>query len=87
MDYETLLRGGAVVAAALLVAGPGVVAYAKTAIGRLRQGAAGWGREDVKDAHTVLEIAKRLRDEGNAKGVSLCQELIDAILNPAGGKK
>lgn len=32
------------------------------------------------DAHLILDVAGRLRAAGNAKGVDLCHQLIDAIL-------
>jgi hypothetical protein len=38
--------------------------------------------ETLEDAHTILEIASRLKAAGNAKGVELCQQLIDVILQP-----
>lgn len=75
MDYDFIIRGCAVVAAIALLAGPRLVAVAKTV--RLPVAA----KEDVMaDAHTVLEIASRLKAAGNVKGVELCKSLIDSIL-------
>jgi hypothetical protein len=34
----------------------------------------------LTDAHTVLEIARRLQVAGKTKGVELCQQLIDVML-------
>ena len=87
LDNDTLIRAGAVVAAVALVAGQRLVEYAKTAIQRLRRVA-----PEVKvsrdDTHTVLEIARRLKDAGNTAGVALCQQLLDVMLNPKeSGKK
>lgn len=76
MDYEFLLRAGAVVAAVALLAGPRLVAVASSL--RLPKAP----RETLADAHTILEIASRLKSDGNAKGVELCQNLIDVILRP-----
>lgn len=36
--------------------------------------------DPTSDAHLVLDIAGRLRAAGNSKGVDLCHQLIDAIL-------
>lgn len=87
LDNDTLIRAGAVVAAVALVAGQRLVEYAKAAIQRLRRVA-----PEVKvsrdDTHTVLEIARRLKDAGNTAGVALCQQLLDVMLNPKeSGKK
>jgi hypothetical protein len=75
MDYDFIIRAGAVVAGVALLAGPRLVAVAKTF--RLPVAA----KEDVMaDAHTILEIASRLKTAGNLKGVELCKSLIDTIL-------
>lgn len=73
-----LLRAGAVVAAALLMASPYLVGlvrqYWPTA--KLRTA------KQPDDAYTVIEIARRMQAAGNKKGVALCQQLLDVILSP-----
>lgn len=82
LDNETLLRAGAVVAAVALVAGQRLVEFAKATVQRV------WKKAPVSqvvtrdDTHTVLEIARRLKDAGNTAGVALCQQLLDVMLNP-----
>jgi hypothetical protein len=71
---ETLFRAVAVVAAIALVAGPRLVALAKAAFSGAE------GVSPLTDAHTVLEIARRLQVAGKTKGVELCQQLIDVML-------
>lgn len=85
-DAETVVRVGSVVAAAAVLVGPWLVDRAKAAwaaaqglVPRPEQ------RPEVRpvpadDLHVVLEIAKRLRDAGLPKGVELCQQLIDVML-------
>lgn len=42
----------------------------------------------VEDMTTVLHLANKLRLEGNAEAVALCQQLLDAMLGyKPGGKK
>lgn len=82
MDYDFILRACAVVAAAALLAGPRLVAVAKAV--RLPAVAAK-AVDPLADAHTILEIASRLKAVGNGKGVELCQAIIDTML--AGAKK
>lgn len=84
LDNETLIRAGAVVAAVALVAGQRLVEYAKAAFQRLRQKTTVAPEVKVPrdDTHTVLEIARRLKDAGNTAGVALCQQLLDVMLNP-----
>jgi hypothetical protein len=72
---DALIRTLAAVAAIAVVAGPRLVALVRSAV-------AG-GRQEVSplaDAHTILEIARRLQVAGKAKGVELCQQLIDVML-------
>lgn len=73
-----LIRAGAVVAAALLMATPYLVGlvrkYWPTATTRTAK--------QPDDAYTVIEIARRMQAAGNKKGVALCQQLIDVILSP-----
>lgn len=90
IDNETLIRAGAVVAAIALVAGQRLVEYAKAAVQRLRQSTTVAKKVTTSgdDTHTVLEIARRLKEAGNTAGVALCQQLLDVMLNPReSGKK
>jgi len=88
MDYEFLLRAAAVVAAAALVAGPSVVAYGRQAVqGLFSSWAGGRAGSIADDAHTVVEIAKRLQAAGSKRGVELCQQLLDVMLQPEPVKK
>jgi pseudouridine-5'-phosphate glycosidase len=86
LDNETLIRAGAVVAAIALVAGQRLVDFAKATVQRV------WKKAPVSqvvtrdDTHTVLEIARRLKDAGNTAGVALCQQLLDVMLNPKESK-
>lgn len=82
IDVDSLIRTGAVVAAAAVLAGPSLVAK----IRRLSP----WKASPpaaVDDAHTVLEIAKRLQAVGSKRGVELCQQLIDVMLQPVEDKE
>lgn len=36
----------------------------------------------VTDMRVVLDLAAKLRDEGNAEAVKLCQQLLDQMLKP-----
>jgi hypothetical protein len=82
MDYETLFRAGAVVAAVALLAGPRLVATVTQAFAsRRRQPEPEEVTSSLADAHTILEIASRLRTAGNAKGVELCQQLLEVMLS------
>ncbi|NDE17076.1 hypothetical protein EBZ80_19320 [bacterium] len=92
IDYEFALRSAAVVAAAVLVAGPSLVAHSQAAVARLRA----WGRtgaegqpvaESKDDAFTVVEMARRLQAAGNKRGVELCQQLLDVLLQPEPQRK
>lgn len=80
LDYENAVRVGALVAAAAVVAGPWLVERVKATVSRIKPASS-------NDAHTVLEIAQRLKAAGNMTGVSLCQQLIDTMLNPKEPKK
>lgn len=91
IDYEFAIRAAAVVAAFALVAAPSVVAHSKEAVAWLvswRSG--GGGREEERkpdDAFTVVEMARRLQASGNKRGVELCQQLIDVLLQPEPQRK
>lgn len=84
MNVEFLLRALAVVAAVAVLAGPYLVARARSAASRLP------GRPaepaPVDDAHTILEIARRLQAAGSKRGVELCQQLLDVMLSPPEAK-
>ena len=86
IDYENLVRAGAVVAAAALVAGPSVVGFAQAAFSRITNRPAP-AKPTKDDAHTVVEIARRLQAAGNDKGVELCQQLLDVMLRPEAKKR
>lgn len=77
-NVEFLLRAAAVVAAVAVVAGPSVVAAVQAAL-RWRPAKA---EAAPDDAHTILEIARRLQAAGSTEGVKLCQQLIDVLLKP-----
>lgn len=87
IEGDLLIRAGAVVAGVAGLAGPYLVAAAKTL--RLPTLGGGSSKESdlLKDAHTVLEIANRLKAEGMTDGVALCQQLIDVMLRPKAEKK
>lgn len=89
IDYEFALRTAAVVAAAALVAAPGVVAYAKEAVAWLGswRGGEAKQRPGPDDAFTVVEMARRLQAAGNKRGVELCQQLLDVLLQPEPQRK
>lgn len=81
IDVEHILRAAAVVAAVAVVAGPSVVAAVQKAFVWRQEVSV--SKEDVSqiaDAHTVLEIARRLQNVGNDEGFTLCQKLIDVML-------
>lgn len=81
MSNEFILRALALVAAALVVAGPYLVA----GIRGLKFPQAAAKQED--DALTVIAIARRLQAAGSKDGVSLCQQLLEVLLRPEGAKK
>jgi hypothetical protein len=76
MIDDFTLRAGAVVAAALVVAGPWLVAYGKKAYLSFRQESP----VNCDDAHIVVEIARRLSKSGNVQGTELCKQLLDVML-------
>ena len=82
INAELILRAVAVLAAVAVVAGPSLVATVRKAL--VWRPAVPQGQEaevtSLADAHTVLEIASRLKGEGNTEGVELCQQLIDVML-------
>jgi ABC-type molybdate transport system permease subunit len=79
MNVDFMLRAAAVLAAVAVVAGPSVVAAVRAA---LRWRPAQTEEASPDDAHTVLEIARRLQRAGSTEGVKLCQQLIDVLLKP-----
>lgn len=84
MIDDLTLRSAAVLAAVAVVAGPSVVAYAKKGVVAVKSTAApAKAKEGVTpdDAHIVVEIARRLRQSGNAKGAELCKQLLDVLLS------
>lgn len=83
-NAELLLRSGAVVAAIAVLAGPYLVGKARGVASRLRVRPPETAPLD--DAHTVLEIARRLQAAGMKRGVELCQQLIDVMLSPPEAK-
>jgi hypothetical protein len=89
IDYEFALRASAVVAAAAVVAAPSVVAYAQSALAWVtaKRPSAVTAAPQPDDAHTVVEIARRLQAAGNKRGVELCQQLLDVLLMPEVSKK
>ena len=84
MIDDFILRSAAVVAAVAVVAGPSLVAYAKKIVpsGKASaQPAQNQGGVTPDDAHTVVEIARRLAKSGNTKGADLCKQLLDVLLS------
>jgi hypothetical protein len=85
MIDDFTLRAGALVAAVAVVAGPWLVGKAKAAVSAVRgavAASADTAQEAVNDdAHTVVEIARRLRRAGNTKGADLCKQLLDVMLS------
>ena len=81
MINDFTLRVVAIVAAAAVVAGPWLVGYAKKTYESF--GKASSTKEGVTqdDAHTVVEIARRLSRAGNTKGTELCKQLLDVMLS------
>jgi hypothetical protein len=84
MTYELVIRACAVLAAIAVLAGPRLVAAIKKV--RLPSAAPEKAGLELSDAHTILEIAGRLKSAGNRKGVELCQQLLDTILQPEAKK-
>jgi hypothetical protein len=85
MEHETLIRASAVVAGVVALAGPRLVALVSQI--RIPVPAKAPERTDpMKDAHTILEIATRLKQSGCEKGVALCQQLLDVMMQPEAAK-
>lgn len=76
ISVDLIVRSAAVVAAVAVVAGPWLVAKAQAATSAVARPSTAV----IDDAHTVLEIARRLQDAGLKRGVELCQQLIDVML-------
>lgn len=81
LDVDFLVRVGAGLAAAALVASPYLVAATKRVKAWLARPAAPTDAT-LQDMTVVLELANRLRLAGNSEGVALCQQLIDCMLKP-----
>lgn len=74
MNADLAMRLTAVAAALATLFGPNILAmFRKLAPVR---------RVSVNqdDAHTIIEIARRLQEAGNSQGVSLCQKLLEVFL-------
>lgn len=80
LNAELILRSAAVLAGVAVVAGPSLVAAVRKAIVWKPATKKEAEVTPMSDAHTVLEIASRLKDAGNTEGVDLCQKLIDVML-------
>lgn len=86
MIDEFILRSAAVVAAVAIVAGPAVVEAVRQVFRKTKAAVSqGWGQRQeavtTDDAHIVVEISRRLRKSGNAKGADLCKQLLDVMLS------
>jgi hypothetical protein len=57
-----------------------VVQQARTYVGRRRV------RTPVDDLRLVIDLAARLRDQGKASAVVVCQKLLDELLQPEAPK-
>jgi hypothetical protein len=83
LDVEIVVRLCAALAAFALVASPALVAVWKKAAAWLSaKREASPAEVGLAEMRTVLDLAARLRDAGNAEGVELCQKLIDVMLTP-----
>jgi hypothetical protein len=79
MISESTLRIAAVVAGlAIFVPWQSLLASAKSLVSGVKRPPE---QPTVDDAHTVVEIARRLRKSGNAKGADLCKQLLDVMLS------
>ena len=90
MSYDLLIRSIAGLAALALVGAPALAALA----GKVREWPAAsqpnkeaTGSTSISDMRTVLDLASRLRSNGNTAGVHLCQQLLDVMLAPSGATK
>ena len=90
MSYDLLIRAVAGVAALALIGAPAIAALA----GKIREWQAAsqpnkeaTGSTSIGDMRTVLDLASRLRANGNTAGVHLCQQLLDVMLAPSGATK
>ena len=85
MTYDVALRAFAGLAALVLVGPPVASALAVAA---RKWGTALWesekttGVSSISDMRIVLDLASRLRANGNTGGVHLCQQLLDVMLAP-----
>ena len=79
------IKIAAVAGGALLVLWPYLQPMVANAIAAVRSGfqkqADERGPIGVDDMTTVLRLANKLRIEGNAKGVELAQQLLDAMMS------
>ena len=83
---DFILRTGAVLAAVALVAAPTVAKWAAAAWQACRVATpnptpAGVG---IAEMRIVLDLAAKLKSDGRTEAVKLCQQLIDAMLQPKG---
>lgn len=85
MNPDDLIKYGAAAAAIALLVAPYFPAIAKWATALL--GSVRPASPAIDDMAIILDLAKRLRDEGNAEAVALCQQLIDVMLAPPKPKK
>lgn len=85
MNLDEMIKYGAAAGAVLLFVSPYLPQLAKKAaslLGGIRPAPAA-----IDDMAVILDLAKRLRDEGNVEAVALCQQLIDVMLSPPKPKK
>ena len=80
LSGDILIRVVAFVAAILVLSGPSVLAWLRTA--KFPSFSRPPATSSLADAHTILEIAARLKADGNAAGFDLCQQLIDVMMKP-----
>ena len=85
MSYDLLIRAVAGLAALAIIGAPAITALAR----KVRewqaahgQGEGSTGSTSIGDMRTVLDLASRLRSNGNTAGVHLCQQLLDVMLAP-----
>lgn len=87
MTYDLLLRSVAGLAAVGILGAPVAAAVAgkvRVWIAALRASNPKKAAEgtSVEDMRIVLDLASRLRTDGNVQAVHLCQQLLDVMLAP-----
>jgi len=90
LNDDNVLKIGAVVAAVVLAGGPYIVkvlAAIKNQLGTLKMPSLPGEDIQITDMKTVLELAHRLRVDGNMEAVALAQQLLDAMMAPKAPKK